>query len=60
MIGLIKDELGGKIMTKFVSLRPEAYSYLMDDDNSDKKTKVTKKLSNKIKKHILNKLIWLQ
>ena len=57
MIGLIKDELGGKIMTKFVSLRPEAYSYLMDDDNSDKKAKVTKKLSNKIKKHILNKLI---
>ena len=29
VIGLMKDELGGKIMTKFVALRAKAYSYLI-------------------------------
>ena len=43
VIGLMKDELGGKIMTVFVALRPKTYSYLMDDGNSDKKAKETKK-----------------
>ena len=43
VIGLIKDELGRKIMTEFEALRPKTYSYLMDDGNSDKKTKGTKK-----------------
>ena len=33
----MKDELGWKIMTGFVALRPETYSHLMNDDNSDKK-----------------------
>ena len=28
VIGLIKDELGGKIITKFVGLRAKTYSYL--------------------------------
>ena len=28
---LMKDELGRKIMTKFLALRPKSYSYLMDD-----------------------------
>ena len=27
VIGLMKDELGGKIMTEFVALRPITYSY---------------------------------
>ena len=31
--GLFKDELGGKIITEFVALRAEAYSYLDDDGN---------------------------
>ena len=44
VIGLMKDELGGKIMTEFVALRPKTYSYLMDDDSSKKKVKGTKKL----------------
>ena len=39
----MKDELGGKTMTKFATLRPKTYSNLMDDGNSDKKAKGTKK-----------------
>ena len=41
--GLMKDKLGGKIMKEFAALRPKIYSYLMDDCNSDKKVKGTKK-----------------
>ena len=40
---MMKDELGGKIMKEFVSLRPKCYSYLMDDGKVDKKAKGTKK-----------------
>ena len=43
-IGLMKDELGGRIITDFVALRPNTYSYLTDDCKEDKKAKVTKKL----------------
>ena len=43
VIGLMKDKLGGKIMTEFVALRPKTYSYLMEDSNSNKKAKGTKK-----------------
>ena len=42
-IGLIKDELGGKIITEFITLRPKTYSYLTDDCKEDKKAKGTKK-----------------
>ena len=48
VIGLMKDELGRKLMTEFVALRPETYSYLMDDGNSNKKSKGTKKCVIKI------------
>ena len=43
VIGLMKDELGGKIITEFVTLRPKTYSYLTDDCKEDKKAKGTKK-----------------
>ena len=39
VVGLMKDELGGKIMTKFVGLRAKTYSHLIDDGNEDKKAK---------------------
>ena len=43
VIALMKDELGGKIMTEFAALRPKTYSYLIDNENTDKKLKEQKK-----------------
>ena len=43
VIGLMKNELGGKIMTEFAALRPKTYSCLTDDCEEDKKAKGTKK-----------------
>ena len=43
VIGLMKDELGGKIIKEFIALRPKTYSYLMDDNSNKKKDKGTKK-----------------
>ena len=61
VIGLMKDELGGKIITEFVTLRPKTYSFLADDGKEDKKAKGTKKCAikkmikfNDYKKCLLN------
>ena len=43
LTGLMKDELGGKIIRKFVGLRAKTYSYLIEDGSDDKKAKDTKK-----------------
>ena len=43
VIGLMKDELGGKNITEFVTLSPKTYSYSTDDGKEDKKAKGTKK-----------------
>ena len=43
----MKDELGGKIITEFVTLRPKTYSYLTDDGKEDEKAKGTKKCVTK-------------
>ena len=39
----MKDELGGKIMTDFMALRPKLYSYIKLDSSEDKKCKGIKK-----------------
>ena len=44
VIGLMKDELGGDIITKFVALRPKAYSYITNNFIEMKKAKGTKKM----------------
>ena len=43
VIRLMKDELGGRVITEFVALKRKTYSYLTDDCKEDKKAKGTKK-----------------
>ena len=43
VIGLMKDELGGDIITEFVALRPKAYSYITNNFIEMKKAKGNKK-----------------
>ena len=43
VLGLMKDELRGEIITEFIALRPKTYFYLMDNGKIDKKAKGTKK-----------------
>ena len=43
VIGLMKDELGGGIITEFVALRPKTYSYITDEFIEMIKVKSTKK-----------------
>ena len=45
LTGLMKDELGGRIMKKFFGLRTKTYSYLKDNNNEDKKPKDIKSVS---------------
>ena len=43
VIGMFKDELGGKIMKEFCALRAKTYTYLMEDDSEMKKAKGVKR-----------------
>ena len=43
VVGLMKDELGGGVITEFVALRPKTYSYRTDDLVELKNAKGTKK-----------------
>ena len=43
VIGLMKDELGGDIITEFAALRPKGYSYITNNLIEIKKAKGTKK-----------------
>ena len=43
VIGLMKDELGGGIITEYVALRPKTYSYMTDEFIEMKKAKSTRK-----------------
>ena len=45
--GLMKNELGGKIMKKFVGLKAKTYSYLKDNNDEDKEAKGKKSVSLK-------------
>ena len=55
VIGLFKDELGGRIMKEFCALRAKSYSYLMNDNSEVKKSKATKKFV--IKRELYLKII---
>ena len=45
VIRLMKDELRGRMMTKFVGLRAKTYSYLIDDGSVTEKQKAQKSVS---------------
>ena len=38
----MKDELGGKLMTKFFGLKAKTYSYIIDSGSEDKPKSATK------------------
>ena len=51
VIGMFKDELGGKIMKEFCVLRAKTYAYLMDMIAKRKKLK-EQKVHNKAQTHV--------
>ena len=60
--GLFKDELGGKIMTEVVALRPKAYAYLIDgyDDANYEKNRIINKKAKGTKKCVIQRKIMFE
>ena len=52
LLGMFKDELGGKIVTEFVALRTKTYANLMEDGSKHKKAKGTKKMRHKTRAYV--------
>ena len=59
VIGLFKDELGGKVMKKLCALRARTYPYWMDDGSENKKAKWIKKCVIKRGAMFVNYTDWL-
>ena len=59
MLGKFKDEIGGKIMTKFCGLRAKTYSFLIDEytDDDYEKNKIINKKAKGTKKCVIKKEI---
>ena len=58
VIGMFKDELGGKIMIEFCALRAKTYSFLTygySDEDYEKKIKVINKKAKGTKKCIVQR-----
>ena len=51
VVGMFKDELGGKVMKEFCALRAKTYAYLLEDSSKHKKAKGTKRC--KIKRKLM-------
>ena len=49
VIGMFKNELGGKIIKEFCAIRAKTYAYLMDDDIETKIAKGVKRCAIKCK-----------
>ena len=49
VIRLMKNELGGQIMKKFVGLRPKTYSYLKDNNDEAKERERDEKMCHRKK-----------
>ena len=47
VLGMFKDEAGGKLIVEFVGLRAKLYSYKMLDGSEDKKCKGVTRMLNK-------------
>ena len=59
VLGKVKDEIGGKIMTKFVALRAKTYSFFIDEytDEDCEKNKIVNKKAKGTKKCVVKKEI---
>ena len=57
LFGKFKDEIGGKIMTKFVALRAKTYSFLIDEyiDEDYEKNKIVNKKAKGTKKCVIKR-----